>query len=215
MWPYSYDTCDLGTFPGQMTSDGTPVASATGGLNGNILSQLPGQKTSACTCPGSDHPGPSTSVGRGVPEIDIFEAQVNVSSFQGVISQSAQFAPYDNGYNFVTDSPITTIYDSNLTQFNSYKGGTLQEAVSALTTVKSHFYGGNGYAPYGFEYWSDQNNPQDGYITWYSNGQPTWQMTAATIGPNSLSEVSQRLISVEPMVSHFCVYLTEFLFNLA
>ena len=196
-----------------MTSDGTPVASATGGFKGNILSELPGQRTSACTCPGSDHPGPSTSVGRGVPEIDIFEAQINVSTFQGAVSQSAQIAPYDLEYDY--DKTKATIYDSNLTLYNSYKGGTLQEAVSAVTTVESQFYGGNGYAPYGFEYWSNQNNPQDGYITWYSNGQPTWQMTAATIGPNSLSEVSQRLISEEPMVSRFCVYLTEFLFTLA
>ena len=193
-----------------MTSNGTPVASATGGLNGDILSGLPGQKTSACSCPGSDHPGPSTSVGRGVPEIDIFEAQINVSTFQGGVSQSAQIAPYDLGYNYTSTSPTTTIYNSQLTHFNSYKGGTLQEAVSAVTTVDSQFYGGNGYAAYGFEYWSNQNNPQDGYITWYSNGQSTWQMTAATIGPNSLSQVNQRLISQEPMVSHFCVYITEF-----
>jgi beta-glucanase (GH16 family) len=188
-----------------MTSNGTPVASATGGLGGDILSLLPGQKTSACTCPGSDHPGPSTSVGRGVPEIDIFEAQINVSTFQGTVSQSMQIAPYDLEYDFVSTSPITTIYDNSLTHLNSYKGGTLQEAVSAVTNVESQFYGGNGYAPYGFEYWSDQKNPQDGYITWYSNGQPSWQMTAATIGPNSRSEVSQRLVSEEPMVSHFCV----------
>ena len=210
MWPYSYDTCDLGTFPSQMTSDGTPVASATGGLNGGTLSELPGQKLSACSCPGSDHPGPSTSVGRGVPEIDIFEAQINVTTFQGSVSQSAQIAPYDIGYNYTDTSPITTIYNSQLTHFNSYKGGTLQEAVSAVTTVDSQFYGGDGYAPYGFEYWSNQNNPQDGYITWYSNGQSTWQMTAATIGPNSVSGVNQRLISQEPMVSHFCMYLTKF-----
>ena len=211
MWPYSYDTCDLGTFPSQMTSNGTPVASATGGIGGDMLSQLPGQKTSACTCPGSDHPGPSTSVGRGVPEIDIFEAQINVSTFQGSVSQSMQVAPYDLDYDYLTTSPITTIYDSNLTHFNTYKGGPLQEAVSAVTSVESQFYGGNEYAPYGFEYWSNQKNPQDGYITWYSNGQPSWQMTAATVGPNSLSEVSQRLVSEEPMVSHFCVYLKRVL----
>ena len=198
-----------------MTRNNSLAVSLTGSLGGTILSQLPGQKTSACTCPGSDHPGPRTSVGRGVPEIDIFEAQINVTTFQGGVSQSAQIAPYDEGYDYDTDSSRTTIYDSDLTHFNSYKGGPLQEAVSAVSTVDSQFYGGNGYAPYGFEYWSNQNNPQDGYITWYSNGQTTWKMTAATVGPNSLSEVGQRLISQEPMVSHFCVYLTVFLFTLA
>jgi beta-glucanase (GH16 family) len=203
MWPYSYDTCDLGTFPGQMTKNDTPAASLTGGLSGAILSQLPGQKTSACTCPGSDHPGPSTSVGRGVPEIDVFEAQINTSSFpfQGGVSQSSQVAPFDLNYDFVTTSPSTTVYNSTSTQFNSYKGGTLQQSVSAVTDVDAHVYGGNGYATYGFEYWSDQKKRQDGYVAWYSNGQPSWKMTAATVGPNSLSQVSQRLISEEPMVS--------------
>ena len=205
MWPYSYDSCDLGTFPSQMTTNGTPASSATSGINGGMLSQLPGQKTSACTCPGSDHPGPKTSVGRGVPEMDIFEAQINVSTFTGAVSQSGQFAPYDPGYNYSTDPGITPIYNSDVTIFNSYKGGPLQEAVSAVTSVDSQFYGGNGYATYGFEYFSDLNNPQDGYITWYSNGQATWQMTAATLGPNPVSEVNQRLISQEPMVRHFCV----------
>lgn len=202
MWPYSYDTCDLGTFPSQMTRNGTPTAAATGGTGGNALSGLPGQKLSACTCPGSDHPGPSTNVGRGVPEIDIFEAQINVTSWQGQVSQSLQIAPYDLHYDYVTTSPASTIYNSSSTKFNTYQGGPLQEAVSALTDVDSQFYGGNGYAPYGFEVWSDQNNPEDGYVTWYSNGQKSWQMTAATIGPNSLSQVGQRLVSQEPMVSH-------------
>lgn len=30
--------------------------------------QLPGQRASACTCEGEDHPGPRNSVGRGGPE---------------------------------------------------------------------------------------------------------------------------------------------------
>jgi beta-glucan synthesis-associated protein KRE6 len=213
MWPYSYDTCDLGTFPNQTTKSGTPAAAATGGLNGNILSELPGQKTSACTCPGSDHPGPSTSVGRGVPEIDIFEAQINVTTFTGSVSQSLQVAPYDLEYDYVTTSPITTIYNTSSTHFNSYQGGTLQEAVSAVTSVDSQFYGGNEYATYGFEYWSDPKNRQDGYVTWYSDGQPSWKMTEATIGPNSRSQVSQRLISEEPMVSYYWMYFATFLFT--
>ena len=203
MWPYTYDTCDLGTFPNQTTSNGTPAAAATGGSGGSQLSLQRGQKLSACTCPGSDHPGPSTSVGRGVPEIDIFEAQVDIAAgFQGQVSQSLQVAPYDLQYDYVTTSPISTIYNSSRTTFNTYQGGFYQEAVSAVTDVDSQFYGGNGYAPYGFEIWSDPNNRQDGYVTWYSNGQESWKMTAATIGPNPLSQVGQRLVSEEPMVSH-------------
>lgn len=49
MWPYSYDTCDLGTFPNQTAADGTPPEARSGGLGGGPLSYLPGQKTSSCT----------------------------------------------------------------------------------------------------------------------------------------------------------------------
>jgi hypothetical protein len=46
------------------------------------LSYLPGQRLSACTCPDDvDHPGPrrenGSFVGRGAPEIDMFEAAVS------------------------------------------------------------------------------------------------------------------------------------------
>lgn len=37
--------------------------------------------------------------------------------------------------------------------------------------------------------------------TWAMNGTQTWQLNAAAIGPNTDSEVAQRLISEEPMVS--------------
>jgi beta-glucanase (GH16 family) len=88
-WPYSYDNCDVGkslsihfidvvvdvwtgTFPNQTRKDGTPTAVATGGNGNDPLSFQPGQRLSACSCPGSDHPGPSTSKGRGAPEVCSF-----------------------------------------------------------------------------------------------------------------------------------------------
>lgn len=72
MWPYSYDTCDLGTYLAQQDQNGSPsVEEQLGGKGGTVFSSLPGQKLSACTCPGSDHPGPSVGKGRGVPEIDM------------------------------------------------------------------------------------------------------------------------------------------------
>ena len=49
MWPYSYDSCDLGTFPNQTATDGTPPQARVGGIGGGPLSYLPGQKTSSCT----------------------------------------------------------------------------------------------------------------------------------------------------------------------
>lgn len=79
VWPYSYGSCDVGTLPNQTNVDGDgPAAALDTGLRdyGGQLSLLPGQKMSACTCPGDsdEHPGPSVKVGRGAPEIDIIEA---------------------------------------------------------------------------------------------------------------------------------------------
>ena len=201
MWPYSYDSCDLGTFPNQTARDGTPAAAASGALGGGPLSFLPGQRLSACTCPGSDHPGPSTDKGRGVPEIDVLEVQVDVTNFRGQVSQSTQTAPFNYQYQFPTTSPATTIYDSSITSLNTYKGGTFQQALSTITYVDSRVYNNQAYAPYAFEWWSDPDNRDDGYITWYSNGARTWTITSAALGPDTVSRVQQRLIPEEPMVS--------------
>ena len=203
MWPYSYDSCDIGTFPNQTNHDGTPAAAATGGANGGALSFLPGQRLSACTCPGSDHPGPAVSTGRGVPEIDVLEAQIETSTMTGEVSQSFQTAPYNAQYEFDNSSSVTPIYDTSITKFNSYKGGPFQQAVSAVSTVPSNVYNNTDYATYGYEWWSDPDNRDDGYITWFSQGKPTWTLTAQTIGPDPITQVNQRLIPEEPMVCRF------------
>jgi beta-glucan synthesis-associated protein KRE6 len=85
-WPYTYDSCDVGTAPNQ-TLNGLPLAATVNGdpqANGE-LSYLPGQRLSRCSCPGSSHPGPmhsdGTFVGRSAPEIDVFEAQVRFRVF--------------------------------------------------------------------------------------------------------------------------------------
>jgi len=39
-------------------------------------SSLPGQRVSACTCKGEDHPGPVNTKGRGAPEIDAIEVSL-------------------------------------------------------------------------------------------------------------------------------------------
>jgi len=56
----------------------------------------PGQRLSACTCKGEEHPGPNVRTGRGAPEIDIIEAQISSRNgrLQGEVSQSAQIAPF-------------------------------------------------------------------------------------------------------------------------
>jgi len=203
MWPYTYDSCDVGTFPNQTDASGNPTVDATGGIDGGPLSFLPGQRVSACTCPSSDHPGPNVQTGRGVPEIDIFEAQIETGIRQGAVSQSLQVAPYNYQYNFVNTTPATTIFDASTTTFNNYKGGIYQQALSAVTLTDNENYGGNGYATYGFEWWSDPKHRDQGYITWTSTGTPSWQVTSASIGPDSETKISQRLISEEP---HYIIF---------
>ncbi|KAJ7432331.1 glycoside hydrolase family 16 protein [Mycena latifolia] len=206
MWPYTYDTCDVGTLKNQTAKDGTPAAAATGG-NGDALSFLPGQRTSACTCPGEDHPGPDVSLG---PR-HIIEAQVDVSLFEGQVSQSFQVAPFNLDWQFVNASPATGFADASKTKFNSYKGSNEQQAVSALTYIPSTGYSGADYVVYGFEYWSDPDNRDDGYITWVSEGTESWTMTAAAIGADTAVEISQRLVPEEPMmrVDYVRVYQRE------
>lgn len=200
MWPYSYDSCDLGTFPNQTDHNGNPPEAITGGVGNSPLSFLPGQRLSACTCPGSDHPGPTTRNGRGVPEIDILETQIDVSTFTGEVSQSLQIAPYNMKYEFDNASDVTQVFDDSITTINSYKGGVYQQAVSALTKIDSANYGGNGYATYGYEWWSNPKNRDEGYVTWYSQGTPSWQVKAGAVGADPVAQISQRLISEEPMV---------------
>lgn len=60
---------------------------------------------SACSCPASDHPGPTVSQGRGAPEIDIFEAGKDKVNLVGQItSQSTQFAPFTHDYVYLNDT---------------------------------------------------------------------------------------------------------------
>ena len=141
------------------------------------------------------------NTGRGVPEIDILETQVDTSTFTGEVSQSYQIAPYNYQYEFDNSSDATTIYNPDITNINSYKGGQYQQAVSAVTQISSENYNNNGYATYGYEWWSNPNNRDEGYITWFSQGEKSWTVTSKSIGPDPISEVGQRLIPEEPMVS--------------
>lgn len=119
-----------------------------------------------------------------------------------MVSQSAQIAPFNPYYDLTNNNtPATTIYDNSATELNTYKGGLYQQAASALTYIDSRNYNGSGYAPYGFEWWSNPSHRDQGYITWFSGGHKTWTMTSGTVGPEGSAQVGQRLISEEPHVS--------------
>ena len=83
---------------------------------------------------------------------------------------------------------------------NTYKGAVYQQAVSAVTNIDSGNYNDAGYTTYGYEYWSNPSRRQDGYITWYSEGQQTWKITPDAVGPDNIARISGRIIPEEPMV---------------
>jgi len=130
-------------------------------------------------------------VGRAAPEIDMIEAQIVIDIARGEVSQSAQFAPYDDYYQFNNASTNYEQYDPTITSFNTYLGGFYQQAASSLTLVEDEIYynqvGTNGqFATFG-------------YITWVSSGKESWTLRGTGVGPNDKTEVGQRLISEEPM----------------
>lgn len=207
MWPYSYSSCDIGIMPNQSNLEQTlpEVAFTTGDKNyNNTLSYLPGQRLSACNCPGYDHPGPE-GVGRGAVEIDMIEAQMDLDVNRGMVSQSAQVAPYDDYYQFNNDSDAAVIYDESVTRYNKYLGSVYQQAVSGLSYTETRIYSNESaeFGVFGFEYSADYDDSSKGYIHWINMGKPAWTMWAKAVGPNPRSQVGQRLISQEPMYMIF------------
>ncbi|KAF8649109.1 hypothetical protein AX16_006007 [Volvariella volvacea WC 439] len=217
MWPYTYNTCDVGTFPNQTLRDGSGPAAALYSPRSRSrynyeLSWLSGQRLSACSCPGSDHPGPTVDTGRGAPEIDIFEAEKDKDYPIGhVVSQSAQFAPFSHDYfydNSTEDAwrrwEYPTADGIPRTRRNSYQGSAVQQSVSGITRLPEDMFQGTGrvFKTFGFEYWSNPNNPDEGSITWQVDGRLSHRMGAAAVAPDmgpEGSQVGQRLIPVEPM----------------
>ncbi|KAI8325645.1 family 16 glycoside hydrolase [Martensiomyces pterosporus] len=185
LWPYTYNSCDDGVLLNQTNS---------------ALSQQPGQRLNACVCSG-DHPSPG--VGRGAPEIDIFEGSVNVDAGVITLSMSDQVAPFDYHY-AIKKSEYTHIWNElhqpaadapNQSRYNSYIGGTYQQSVSSLHYVDPATSTQGNFQVFGFEY---RPGPK-GYVRWFADGKPVWHLDARAVGPNKLSKVAQRLISEEPM----------------
>ncbi|KZV69173.1 glycoside hydrolase family 16 protein [Peniophora sp. CONT] len=211
-WPYTYNSCDVGTFPNQTWVNGTGPTAATHSDASKIdynfeLSWLSGQRLSACTCDGGEHPGPSNSVGRGAPEIDILEQEHNktTDALGGVISQSIQLAPFSQDYIYANDTQDAfLIVDPSVTQANNYRGSAVQQAISQLTHVPDDNFQGSGnvFHKYGFEYYSDPKDASQGYVSWTRDSQMTGRVGASAFGPDPLPDgtgVDQRLVSVEPM----------------
>ena len=91
-------------------------------------------------------------MGRAAPEIDVFEAQVTGTT--GFVSQSGQWAPFNEAYVWKNTSANLKIPDPDVTILNSYMGGAYQQATSAVSQTNQDCYQleGGCFAVYGFEY---------------------------------------------------------------
>ncbi|PMD23387.1 glycoside hydrolase family 16 protein [Hyaloscypha hepaticicola] len=176
VWPYTYNSCDLGITPNQSDPDG--------------VSYLPGQKLTSCSCAGKDHPSPGT--GRGAPEIDILEGSVDPNNRIGVVTQSFQVAPFDVFWRPSSDFLAIPNYDT--TQMNGYTGGPYQQAVSGTTLLNNQWYNGTQYQKYAFEYIP---GTATGKIAWFVSEDPSFIMNGRAIGPNG--NMTSREVSQEPM----------------
>lgn len=203
MWPYSYDTCDMGTLQNQ-SLNGLPIIEEGMGdsYHENALSYLSGQRLSSCTCLGDkSHPGPirpdGTYVGRAAPEIDMFEAAVDEDTLIGEVSLSAQWAPFNLGYDWHNTSDTYTIFNHSTTHFNKYQGSIWQQATSALGQTNQNCYTAMGgcFSVYGVE-WMPGN---DAYITWVNDGRKAWTLLETGMAPDVPTGIGQRIVSREPM----------------
>ncbi|KAJ3748732.1 beta-glucan synthesis-associated [Lentinula detonsa] len=202
-WPYTYDSCDVGTVQNQ-TLNGQPEAATVNGDagKGGVLSYLPGQKLSRCTCAGEDHPGPKhsdgTFVGRSAPEIDVLEAQIDQNTFVAEVSQSAQWAPFNQAYIWNNDSDNMILADPSISQLNGFMGNVEQQATSVVTATNTscYEYDGGCFQTYGFEY---KPGFDDAYITWISSGKISWGLNVAGLGADSAVDISARSVPQEPM----------------
>ncbi|KAF6762241.1 glucosidase [Ephemerocybe angulata] len=204
MWPYTYDACDVGTAPNQ-TRNGLPYYATHEGDHaypGDPLSYLPGQKLSRCTCPGEDHPGPihpdGTFVGRSAPEIDIIEAQVGGKPGAipaGEVSQSAQFAPFDNSYEWARTAENMKVTNTTASRLNGFVGNILQEAASVVTQTNQRCYQlvEDCFSVYGFEGSTTHTLPG------YQIAKCLGHSRRLALVPTPLVEISARPIPQEPM----------------
>jgi len=83
-----------------------------------------------------------------------------------------------------------------------------EEAANGMTGTifHSNMYPGNihvrSFCPY---LWDSSISFDGAYITWISNGKPTWSLRSAGMGPDTSTEIGARPISKEPMVR--CIQL--------
>ncbi|KAF9005293.1 hypothetical protein BDZ89DRAFT_1145312 [Hymenopellis radicata] len=179
MWPYSYDSCDTGPFQIR------PLHRES--QRRHLLDPIVGVKLAFFQVSDCQH----------ALALEVIILALPPALGVGEVSQSYQVAPFNYQYQF--DNTSSTMYDDTLTHYNTYKGGQYQQAVSAVTLIPTNLYNDQGYGAYGFEWYSNPDSRDEGFIEWVSDGVASWKITSATVGSDSTVEIGPRLISEEPM----------------
>jgi beta-glucanase (GH16 family) len=86
----------------------------------------------------------------------MFEATISggAGGQRGVVSQSGQWAPFNAAYTPIDAATNAIIANTSSTALNGYKGGSFQQAISAISNTDQECYEltGQCYSTYGFEY---------------------------------------------------------------
>ena len=200
MWPYTYDSCDVGTLQNQTMGD-YPELAYTSGIEGKALSFMPGQRLSRCTCSNEIHPGPmhddGTFVGRSSAEIDVFEALVDPELNLALASMSGQFAPFNRHYDWKNETEMWLKYPE-IDKYNEFQGGEWQQSTSVRLVVDQSAYekSGGNYSTYGLEYVPGYG---DSYLAWHIADEHRYTVTANAMKADEELGISDRYITGEPM----------------
>lgn len=215
LWPYSYDSCDVGTLQNQTLGDYPEAAYNQGGdPETQAISYSAPQRLSRCTCQNEDHPGPlhadGTWKGRSAYEIDIVEAQVSqeganeLSGGVGTASMSGQFCPFDleykwNHQHMYINHNKTLEPDDNFDMLNTYQGGNQQMSTSVVVKTDQDAYerSGGKFSEYGAQITTGTGH--DASIGWTVDDELRWQVFGDAVGANEKVAISERVIMDEPM----------------
>ena len=169
------------------------MAAETGGWHHQPLSYLPGQKFSACTCPGEDHPGPKkadgTFKGRGAPELDLFETSVG-KTWVGM-SRSMQAAPFNNKYEWNADDGNANFPD-DLCHKNPFIGNKYQQSFSGLCHFDLDSFEGVGNAFRTFSLEWKGGSGEDAYVTWLEGEKVAWNLNIQALDGDEDTGISRR-----------------------
>ncbi|KAI9596758.1 beta-glucan synthesis-associated [Syncephalis fuscata] len=168
LWPYSYDTCDIGCLCSDQDTPSPSVGRGAAELD--LLEGAAGDN------------GVNGDEG---------------NNGGGTISQSHQFAPFD-APNYIVQENYVAIYNTSTTYKNSYKGGHLQQAISIKTKIAPQYYEGKDYLTYAMKYepgpsgqatwWVDNNKK------WSFSAQAVGPNSRSRIGQRVVSEEPMYLL---------------------